>query len=99
FFFFQAEDGIRDRNVTGVQTCALPIYPRRGAVGGACLARCRGCLARSRSNPVLGKIAACGSFRLRWNCWGGGFSRGPSRLFVRFHPSTYRPRTLAFAAS
>src|SRR5437867_7347253 len=25
-FFFQAEDGIRDRTVTGVQTCALPIY-------------------------------------------------------------------------
>src|SRR5438128_8304441 len=29
-FFFQAEDGIRDATVTGVQTCALPIY----AVGG-----------------------------------------------------------------
>src|SRR5437868_12585164 len=28
FFFFQAEDGIRDRNVTGVQTCALPILAR-----------------------------------------------------------------------
>src|SRR5699024_12648394 len=28
FFFFQAEDGIRDRNVTGVQTCALPIWSR-----------------------------------------------------------------------
>src|SRR5207249_8175532 len=28
FFFFQAEDGIRDRNVTGVQTCALPISGR-----------------------------------------------------------------------
>src|SRR5699024_11424602 len=27
-FFFQAEDGIRDRNVTGVQTCALPIWLR-----------------------------------------------------------------------
>src|SRR5437016_6665512 len=27
FFFFQAEDGIRDWSVTGVQTCALPIYP------------------------------------------------------------------------
>src|SRR2546430_10943408 len=27
-FFFQAEDGIRDLTVTGVQTCALPIYPR-----------------------------------------------------------------------
>src|SRR2546430_10000113 len=41
FFFFQAEDGIRDLTVTGVQTCALPIslavlgldhdLPRRGA--------------------------------------------------------------------
>src|SRR3989442_11586805 len=29
FFFFQAEDGIRDADVTGVQTCALPIWPRR----------------------------------------------------------------------
>src|SRR5260221_9932334 len=30
FFFFQAEDGIRDHCVTGVQTCALPIsYPLR----------------------------------------------------------------------
>src|SRR2546430_10415688 len=28
FFFFQAEDGIRDLTVTGVQTCALPIWPR-----------------------------------------------------------------------
>src|SRR5699024_11387995 len=29
-FFFQAEDGIRDRNVTGVQTCALPICDSPG---------------------------------------------------------------------
>src|SRR5256885_4135445 len=28
FFFFQAEDGIRDYKVTGVQTCALPISAR-----------------------------------------------------------------------
>src|SRR2546425_11315877 len=28
FFFFQAEDGIRDKLVTGVQTCALPIFQR-----------------------------------------------------------------------
>src|SRR5947207_4948367 len=41
FFFFQAEDGIRDHCVTGVQTCALPISargppcaPARGACGG-----------------------------------------------------------------
>src|SRR3712207_8279559 len=28
-FFFQAEDGIRDIGVTGVQTCALPIYKKK----------------------------------------------------------------------
>src|SRR5437667_4162135 len=32
FFFFQAEDGIRDRDVTGVQTCALDlVYPVPGS--------------------------------------------------------------------
>src|SRR2546426_8821443 len=41
FFFFQAEDGIRDYKVTGVQTCALPIFrpharqPRHRAVADA----------------------------------------------------------------
>src|SRR5690606_39901627 len=30
FFFFQAEDGIRYFHVTGVQTCALPIYDQEG---------------------------------------------------------------------
>src|SRR2546426_415299 len=35
FFFFQAEDGIRDYKVTGVQTCALPIFVRRRPVAGA----------------------------------------------------------------
>src|SRR5699024_11262465 len=35
FFFFQAEDGIRDRNVTGVQTCALPISSVALSSGGA----------------------------------------------------------------
>src|SRR5215468_1346146 len=34
FFFFQAEDGIRVRDVTGVQTCALPISTRNGASRG-----------------------------------------------------------------
>src|SRR5690625_8007835 len=33
-FFFQAEDGIRDGHVTGVQTCALPISERAGKTGG-----------------------------------------------------------------
>src|SRR6201999_4192253 len=31
-FFFQAEDGIRDADVTGVQTCALPIFQMQGEV-------------------------------------------------------------------
>src|SRR6266542_2869022 len=36
FFFFQAEDGIRDATVTGVQTCALPIClpPRHATIRG-----------------------------------------------------------------
>src|SRR5688500_19337057 len=35
FFFFQAEDGIRDYKVTGVQTCALPIFRESAALGDA----------------------------------------------------------------
>src|SRR5256885_3532512 len=34
FFFFQAEDGIRDYKVTGVQTCALPIFQALQALVG-----------------------------------------------------------------
>src|SRR5256885_12194320 len=36
FFFFQAEDGIRDYKVTGVQTCALPISEVRSDLQPAC---------------------------------------------------------------
>src|SRR5699024_11436065 len=36
YFFFQAEDGIRGRNVTGVQTCALPIWPHRASTVVGC---------------------------------------------------------------
>src|SRR5262249_59599753 len=48
FFFFQAEDGIRYWSVTGVQTCALPIFPPSrtapapGRDGGSGLRRDRG---------------------------------------------------------
>src|SRR3989475_12452428 len=62
FFFFQAEDGIRDLTVTGVQTCALPISlglqrARRGSRTG-----------RSRSRPDGPRRADAGhrgSLRLR----------------------------------
>src|SRR5699024_11252927 len=36
-FFFQAEDGIRYRNVTGVQTCALPILGVEAESGGTAM--------------------------------------------------------------
>src|SRR5205807_7393708 len=46
FFFFQAEDGIRDYKVTGVQTCALPISSA----------------AETRALPSTGRaVAACAS--------------------------------------
>src|SRR5256885_11956311 len=55
-FFFQAEDGIRDYKVTGVQTCALPISwtlssgRDRAAACGALLAKCP----RAAARPALG---------------------------------------------
>src|SRR5580693_7012459 len=39
FFFFQAEDGIRDGTVTGVQTCALPIYQTTSLPAPVCLSK------------------------------------------------------------
>src|SRR2546430_7497700 len=47
FFFFQAEDGIRDLTVTGVQTCALPISRLRARAQG------RLDVARSRAPAAL----------------------------------------------
>src|SRR5689334_24624814 len=53
FFFFQAEDGIRDGTVTGVQTCALPICPAS--------ARARGDRGAAAAGPAGGRRAAsCG---------------------------------------
>src|SRR2546430_12543431 len=57
FFFFQAEDGIRDLTVTGVQTCALPIClppsraPRRVRFTWSAGARATSCSAAGR--PML----------------------------------------------
>src|SRR5256885_3812145 len=63
FFFFQAEDGIRDYKVTGVQTCALPIYAdsklrRRLVARQATLIDCR--------NHALAKIHR---IRFAHPCW------------------------------
>src|SRR5205823_11362885 len=52
-FFFQAEDGIRGKLVTGVQTCALPIYSSREECGerGIIAAEHHLKVARSRARP------------------------------------------------
>src|SRR5688572_31326864 len=58
FFFFQAEDGIRDLTVTGVQTCALPIFTKVRAVPktpGRTAIACHGSPRRGRTGkkPLL----------------------------------------------
>src|SRR5699024_3507006 len=57
FFFFQAEDGIRDRNVTGVQTCALPISWPSAAAPSKCR-RAAASAAATRSKLVLRDTSA-----------------------------------------
>src|SRR5437016_9267537 len=52
-FFFQAEDGIRDWSVTGVQTCALPIYRRA-----PCLLRQPFRLALRRTPSLQNRVAS-----------------------------------------
>src|SRR5687768_17964701 len=62
FFFFQAEDGIRDVAVTGVQTCALPIsrmstsamHPRATS------------LAISKTSGTTSRVSRTGMRRLAW---------------------------------
>src|SRR5260370_1998720 len=55
FFFFQAEDGIRDSSVTGVQTCALPISeatpPSRRRASASTSAKASGPPARGKARP------------------------------------------------
>src|SRR2546429_3411721 len=61
-FFFQAEDGIRDVAVTGVQTCALPISVRlrnRGRPRRVALA-CGGCQLEETRRDGLGVVAVAG---------------------------------------
>src|SRR5437868_12668786 len=61
-FFFQAEDGIRDRNVTGVQTCALPIC--RGERREKCVQRERFVEAHfEEANSFAGLLQGLDAFR------------------------------------
>src|SRR2546430_9521135 len=61
-FFFQAEDGIRDLTVTGVQTCALPILAETVS-----LARLTGFLALRRNTALLlGALLLAGTGEKLW---------------------------------
>src|SRR5687767_15263934 len=69
-FFFQAEDGIRDKLVTGVQTCALPISltaPTGPAYAGQLDRSLRDCGQPELADAVVRPIAArTASEELRW---------------------------------
>src|SRR5258708_40354581 len=56
FFFFQAEDGIRDDLVTGVQTCALPICGRRSVLWDRRITRAK--IELMKKTRAAGKITA-----------------------------------------
>src|SRR5699024_11761462 len=73
FFLFQAEDGIRDRNVTGVQTCALPISPSSGAparvvqrFGAIRVSACSGVMKPMKTTPM--RIVTAPPMRIS-SCW------------------------------
>src|SRR5690606_40893570 len=55
YFFFQAEDGIRDFHVTGVQTCALPIFEAADQSTDA-PAPAGKLLAHERQRPLLARV-------------------------------------------
>src|SRR5687767_15259003 len=55
YFFFQAEDGIRDKLVTGVQTCALPIFEAGDIAGEQRHLKSRGDAARVDPHEAGGR--------------------------------------------
>ena len=67
-FFFQAEDGIRDRDVTGVQTCALPIS-MIGAMGAIQISAIASQQYQGQAHAGIDKIPGSGD--QTWNLKGG----------------------------
>src|SRR5256885_8907710 len=84
FFFFQAEDGIRDYKVTGVQTCALPIS-RRAPHGDR--RRLRPDLSPCPQEARRGAVAR-GLARYGWRDAGAGGGPGPARGVPQDRKST-----------
>src|SRR6266481_7249794 len=84
FFFFQAEDGIRDGTVTGVQTCALPILGLHAPEEEGCSAH----RARARLPGRHRERARCAAPRSRLSCareWEDLFRLGQRRTHGEEH--------------
>src|SRR5690348_17805911 len=64
FFFFQAEDGIRDGRVTGVQTCALPISRCRSPPVCCYLARAYSELEPAFVNVFVNRLDQCSNAQI-----------------------------------
>src|SRR5437868_15334558 len=90
-FFFQAEDGIRGRNVTGVQTCALPIYDTVAATSPRFVVRMplrpKASASLTKSGPVIGVAARSEERRVGKEC---RFRWAPER----YEKTKYRTITL-----
>src|SRR6266403_3585129 len=92
FFFFQAEDGIRDLYVTGVQTCALPILIPRVAAWHMVWPSAPGQLSfsiptaiRNAGSPIRSAASACSSIEVK----SGGDSKNCGAIL---HFSAHRIR-------
>src|SRR5205823_6854633 len=88
-FFFQAEDGIRDKLVTGVQTCALPISRLRvrAAHGKRSMEEeARHILRKALSQSVAGSPDLAHAIRRRFAPLGGVDLRLPERELAREPP-------------
>src|SRR5260370_33049579 len=103
FFFFQAEDGIRDSSVTGVQTCALPIYqyyqPWRFMES---VLNSYPCLVSSRSSSALSRPTALLPFPCQTNHLACSISFSTDSLSsepIILLPNTERLASLNFIAT
>src|SRR3989442_11051212 len=86
FFFFQAEDGIRDADVTGVQTCALPIsvlrlIGLRSALPARTVMSARDC--RLNGCWVSASNSQATALTKAWSKGGKGRLAAPSRLVLQ----------------
>src|SRR5438309_6098171 len=89
FFFFQAEDGIRDGTVTGVQTCALPISQSAADCAGRPAGT--GTAADAAGIDAIG-AAHCGARQAGFiaPCRGGSLSESPTACGgVPWHATVY----------